>query len=42
VGKIIHPEVFTHPMILLTQNHFPSQEGIKKAALKYRAAFLLI
>ncbi len=28
VGKNILLEAFTHPMIPLTQNHFPSQEGI--------------
>ncbi len=28
VGKNILLEAFTHPMIPLTQNHFPSQDGI--------------
>jgi hypothetical protein len=28
VGKHILIDAFTHPMISLTQNHYPSQEGM--------------
>jgi hypothetical protein len=42
VGKNMLIDAFTHPMILLTQNHYPSQEGILIEILSNKKAIRIL